>query len=837
MAGQIGNNEIRPQRLGRRGGPANLRGRGGRGRGRGGLRRGARGGRGNNRGANRNLAVANQLVDAEQDRLGELDALVQMALDDASLNGDQPNGNPPNPPGAGPGGGGGGGPGGPPGGPGGGGPPPPPHGPPIIPVRPPGIIKVAHSEDYGELSHEPTPVGVNGFQQWALAHFLAFGYTEKTVASALGQIMKWKNMGKYDLSVEEASRIIYDVYGKRDCRMPFHIKIKAWVNDWLYSWWESRPARIVAGVVGTIALGAVCWKLRKPRHRVALISSIAAVSYVYPRFFKSNIGVRNVKVIQTHCTQMDLLNDHKLDEGASITMPADLSGVKCKPKTLPVGFSFGLPYIWIPSTCVHNELNALVTRQLQPRVPFSVVGENAMRIARRHITGFLPQVSIDVPRQQWMQQFLAKYPLTRRQQIVRSMDRNLIADVRVKGFPKVEVMTGKPVESRKVRFISGFDDGYLAETGPEYYLWQKAMCKALWSNKVTRMANRFVYTGGLLADEIGEWFDRYKDRGYVFLLLDFSKFDSRNKSEVMQHLYKIYENHLSPELFHWLKETFHKFGTTSHGIKFSVEATVASGRIDTSFGNTLIVFMLAVAILYLLDPKYVEQAFISALGDDNNIALPEFNHSIDDIKRVSGHLGHEADGLIVRPTEYHLIEYCSQRCWQVQSNQSVLGPKIGRLLAKTFVCHKHVPERELEAHINGVMQGFKHYRFLPVFRAVYQRWFEKHKGPAKLFYGDSNPYRIQLKEDVKVDMTHVMEQFINVYGFDPTVLEREILQLEFNLGDTYTHPLIDKMLEVDGVSYTYGPADYCEYLNTVTGMGMTLTWWRDSVTNVVSRFI
>lgn len=491
---------------------------------------------------------------------------------------------------------------------------------------------------------------------------------------------------------------------------------------------------------------------------------------------------------------------------------------------LPIGFTIGLPYIWIPSSCIHNEANSLITRQLQPRVPFSVAGGHAMDVACVAVERFLGMCTIDTPRYDWMRVFLEKYSLARRQQILLTMNKSMIADVRVKGFPKVEVMVGKPCAKRKVRFVSGFDDGYLAETGPEYYLWQKAVCKMYWGSAISRNQAKFLYTGGLQGDEIGEWFDRLKDKGYTFLLLDFSKFDSRNKTEVMERLYRIYKKHLSRELYDWLEQTFHKFGKTSQGIKFSVEATVASGRIDTSLGNTLIVFMLAYAIMYLLDPGYLPQMYISALGDDNNIAVPDFHHTIEDIQRVSNHLGHEADGLIISPLEYHKIEYCSQRLWQIQPTRSVLGPKIGRLLAKTFVCHKNVPSDHLIEHISGVLLGFRCYRFLPVFRAFYQRWFELHTGPAKRYYGESNPHSIQLKTEYPIEHGLIYHQFVEVYGFDPTELEKDILELDLTVGLAFTHPQFDLMLEVDGVSYAYETEDYAHYLTMVSGTAETLNW-------------
>lgn len=652
---------------------------------------------------------------------------------------------------------------------------------------------------------------VSTYIDFVKAHFAAYGYTEKTHLSARANLLRWKAVSKAQLNTEQCVSIIDHVFEMRQFRVTAWTTLKMWFRDWWYDLTYNKMVYGLGAAITGIGLALALSKRRGSMKQILGLTSVIGVvtGLRHYKTVRSTMRVKTVKRLTDYCTQHPLTNEQVVDENAEVKMPDELR-VKCVSKSVPVGFSFGIDYAWVPRACTHNEMNALVTRQMQPRIPVTPEGLHALTVSRMIVGKFFNTVTLNESRADWLPKFLEKYPKNRRQQVLRSMD-DMIVDCRVDGFPKIEVMVGKPVSKRKVRFISGFSDGYLAETGPEYYLWQKAIIKAHWNVHEKALVKKFVYTGGMHADTIGEWFQIRKDMGRTILLLDMSKFDSRNKEAILGELYRFYESHLSDRLYHYLYETFNKFGKTKSGIKFHVEGTVASGRIDTSFGNTLIVFMCAVAILYMLDPHYLDDFDVSALGDDNNISVPEFHHTIDDIKRVSALIGHEADGLIITPDNYHNLEYCSQRVWQVQPNKSVLGPKVGRLLAKTFICHKYVPDNVLVEHIAGVLIGFKHFRWVPVFRAVYIRFFQCHPNvQPKRYYGDQNPHKITLSQDIDVCEETVLEQFEAVYGFRAEALEEEIMHLNFSMGDCYYHPLIDILNEVDGVSYTSGLEDVYE---------------------------
>lgn len=628
-------------------------------------------------------------------------------------------------------------------------------------------------------------------EDYILAHFVAFGYDAKSLKICLTKLPMWLHMGKIDMTMYNAIQEVYRVYSARRSRLSWSQWLEGLWNDYCYNLPNSWLARVVSGALA--AIGVVCF-VKKPKTSMVAIG-ILGLLWWKKRQKPEDGCMRKQLVIIDHCTGTSRVPD--IDDEAEVEL-GSCTRWKCIPREFHVGFSFGVEYAWVPRGCTHNELNALVTRQLQRRLPFDPVeGMRALNFATSLLNKLLPRAEINHPQNSWLDLFLQKYPKNRREAIRREWENNQYLDARVKGFPKIEVMVGKSVPDRKVRFISGFTDGYLAETGPEYYLWQKAMCDQWWSG-VEKTLRRLVYTGGMSAEEVGDWFAERIARGLMFWLLDMKKFDSRNKSVILAALNEFYKGRITKELLKRLNQSFHKHGSTPSGIKFTVEATMASGRIDTSMGNTIMVFLIVMAIMYMLElPEYD----LSALGDDNNSALPENDIPMQRIQEKATLLGHEVEGIIIKPHEYHLIEYCSQRLWNTGSRY-VLGPKIGRLLTKTFICHKNVRLSDLEDHIAGVLTGFKHYRWLPVFRVVYDVWFANHPN-AKIrpCYKDSNPHRMRLTTDIEVDPYVVDEQFQLVYGFDPWVLEAEIRQWTFPLGACYTHPLIDKLLEVDGVSY------------------------------------
>ena len=58
-----------------------------------------------------------------------------------------------------------------------------------------------------------------------------------------------------------------------------------------------------------------------------------------------------------------------------------------------------------------------------------------------------------------------------------------------------------------------------------------------------------------------------------------------------------------------------------------------------------------------------------------------------------------------------------------------------------------------------------------------------------------------MKTTLEIDPPTVEDFFFQVYGFYPEPLERWIETLEFGIGDCYQHPLMDIIMQIDGVAY------------------------------------
>ncbi len=659
-----------------------------------------------------------------------------------------------------------------------------------------------------------TDLSYNRFHTLVMVHFLTKGATPTTLREAQRMVFSWGHEVKNKILPSDQLLIINHIYS--DLRASWWFLVRMWIR-----WFIPHILTIALVFVVELCVENTLFPHTDGRnwqfHFDSLTFSFTFVYTmlnIYKMFRYKGIRQSTVKFLQDFCTNQKWVNDSltgklrggvndvciPIDDGATVDLP-DTTKLKCVCKQFSVGFSFGLKYIWIPRNCWHNELNALVTRQLQRRLPFNEeIGYQHMDAAFDTLVRHLTPVPAPIGSDELTKVFLDKYPMTRRAQIAKELEKVQVMDIRVAGFAKIEVMTGKPVTKRKVRFISGFSDGYLAETGPVYYHWQKSMIRHHWS---TNIWGKYTYTGGFTTDRVASWFAHFIERGYTFLLLDFGKFDSRNKTQVLNYLYAYYDKCFPPDLYQKLMATFHKHGVTKFGIKFSVEATVASGRIDTSMGNTLLSFLLITAVLHALDESYVDDAYISALGDDNNTALPDFHHSLDDIKAAGALFGHELDGLIIGPGEYHKIEYCNHRLWNIAPGRWAMAPKIGRLLSKTFVAHRHVPEHLLQKHFNGVMIGFEAVRWLPVFRAVYDTWMDRHGRTGQRYYSDTYDGKQVLTVQKDVDDSMVYDQFQLIYGFDPTSLEQDLTQLSYSLGSSYQDNRMDLILAADGVSYDF----------------------------------
>jgi len=183
-------------------------------------------------------------------------------------------------------------------------------------------------------------------------------------------------------------------------------------------------------------------------------------------------------------------------------------------------------------------------------------------------------------------------------------------------------------------------------------------------------------------------------------------------------------------------------------------------------------------------------------GDDNII----FVKTMIDLQTFVGHMLDMGQELVCQhrtPQQYNLLEYCSSRAWDVGGDRVIVG-KVGRVLAKMFVTTKKV---DVERHMYEVALGLRHYTWVPVLGVVIQSVLNGcYSRKVKALNTPKNPYQIYLRREIEVDEAVAYQFFEDVYGFDARVLERVLSNVDFSQpGKAYTHPLIQQIMDVDGV--------------------------------------
>jgi len=396
--------------------------------------------------------------------------------------------------------------------------------------------------------------------------------------------------------------------------------------------------------------------------------------------------------------------------------------------------------------------------------------------------------------------WVSKYPVTRRNALYRAktnldMDSTFWTPI-TKGFTKKEWLTGKDPKKRHPRMISGKTDEYLVMTGPQYHSWQKSMCKNLWGDLEARVSTPYVYSGGLDGFEVGEIVSYYESMGWRVFEGDYSRYDGHTEIEALEaelNFYKAFG--MSGEQLDLFRQQLTTKGTIN-GISYKHVGKRNSGVINTSFGNTIVGFMIVALARYEfgIDMRVIQ------LGDDNIIFVPP--NSTFELARfvnLATKLGHKLE---ITERTYDTLEYCSQMFVPVSDSLRIMCPKIGRFLAKSFMPKYDMNDQELIAHCSGVAQGYKNYSFLPVIEFLCSKLTDRaHSTPT-----------VKVENEFGVYLSH---KHVGTITFDRELIETYLMDRygassraicgEFNDVD-WTQPsisvesdLLNHILYIDGV--------------------------------------
>jgi len=433
----------------------------------------------------------------------------------------------------------------------------------------------------------------------------------------------------------------------------------------------------------------------------------------------------------------------------------------------------------------------------------------------------------------------------------------------------------EPVKTGVVvnRVISNVDPRLLGQFGPHFdcYISQY---KRVWANCV------FRYTSGLDATAVGELFGMMVERGMKIVAADMSRCDGHMTPEA----FEAYADHLrwcgmEEHVSEYVRVTArctkgsYRGISRSAGKRESVKVWTGvtlggmpSGISFTSLGTSEI--LMSVYALYMAVEYYIRhcdlfrgerptnedelttlihtifeamhtgtvpdgfrrnlETFIRAhclliqLGDDS-----VFGTTFDADKRMIETLftivGHDAD-VVNHGTNYDAVDFCSMWFWNYAPGKYVLGPKIFRSLAKSFM---HPTEKFVDPYIRKIDQdnveaiaqstqfacdsyiytvavGMRGYTFLPVLGRVLEQIITR-SSVAKFSHSPylmpDNPHKIFLHGVItNYDANLLERQFQAIYGYTSDAFA-QLLEHEWYTAGQFIYPdhVFDHCANVDGI--------------------------------------
>lgn len=358
------------------------------------------------------------------------------------------------------------------------------------------------------------------------------------------------------------------------------------------------------------------------------------------------------------------------------------------------------------------------------------------------------------------------------------------------------------------RLIQGRHPSYQITTGPTTYAFTKYLAW-LWNvdclpdstaDLLGRPRSNVVYTSGYTAEALGQLLQSQLDRlqalGRVVLSeSDFVRMDAHFKLIAVAIKNAQYDRLGCTKRFRkWIKKQADTVGTTTNGVKYKVPGTVKSGDGDTSSGDAEVNGVLIVIIFMIVSTL---NWFSMVLGDDSAVILLE-----QDVAKVRKRMDlvYKLSGFVVETifmTSPYDLEYLSGRFWPT-NHGLVFGPKIGRVLAKTYHSKKDYALNKGLAWVRAVALGLRlDVNFIPILRVVNRRVIELTEGVKPM------TIPIEVKPHAEGEHEAITETFLmmeHLYGLGSgAILACEDFIRE-NMKSpicTIDHPVITTIVEHD----------------------------------------
>lgn len=493
--------------------------------------------------------------------------------------------------------------------------------------------------------------------------------------------------------------------------------------------------------------------------------------------------------------------DTKLNEGANLEFE---HFKECPRQTIDIYGCVvpGAKFV-VPKTCQCNLISALKIRYLFDRsydVPtvnrFTKFAKSWMRDNVGLINEPVPTIA-EWGRTRYTNKRVGELESARLRPVTK-------ATLASKPFVKDETYVAKDADSFKPRLIQARHDEVLSRVGPLFYMISKFFV-ALFS--ITSM---YFYTSGASASELAAYAEGLYAKGHVYEM-DVSNWDGSMgpfilslelwfvRNIVMIDCFSLYgdRDELEKILHSWVKVWGSKV-TKFARVVYSCGWGRRSGDAWTSVFNTMFNFIF---VAFVCSELGVDLVGMMALGDDNVVA---FSHvvDVDKIVAIYAKLGMK---LVCRKPEFHDLEYCSGRFWNIGPHAK-WGVKPGKVLSKFGFNYKKHPTKVHKQLLHGTCVSLLPIAgHIPVLGALLRAVSDSARDQGiKVRYGDGNDNPHKTKSST-VDWPSIdtYVQFCRIYGLDlGDVLElEERIECTFSI-DSFPCELVDpifrRMVEVDG---------------------------------------
>ncbi len=656
-----------------------------------------------------------------------------------------------------------------------------------------------------------------------------------------------------------------------------------------YLWWKRFPARYAYYSVGVAFGSDVLSGLLKGTWSLArwvkpatvptaagfpfvglVLAFVLGLMYKFMKSRKTETKkefIYDPKRIKVAICNNSCLPAENIDPDAIIDFKVDNPmALACKPQfgNYPVITLFndnqGYRLPLIMASCHHNVLQAIYMRLLHDKQTVNKSGWDIRLYVMENWLRKLSNVYFGaVPYDKWLNRF----PTARRAVLDRAHKSAMMVETNPNSYEQRNIFVkrehyctaGRVYENGsmselsspkfKPRLISGPSDEYLTQTGPVTLALSNCL-KQVWNGSNTNVC----YVSGYTAEGLGRVFQKYLSDvgpGAIFVDNDCGDFDSCVRELQYGFEFAVYE-HMGIEkkymklLRYQLRKKLKVMWTSPElsGKLMTIAKIILnyrrnSGDGNTSCGNTIVNACLNRAIVGLV----FNTCKWMFLGDDMLCVAPNgtFIPSNDEFTRRGSELGFNCK--VSRRTRY-TVEFASGRFYPTTGG-IVWGMKIGRVLAKTFVCEKdftkHLdPKDAYRRWFVGVARGLlKDTSFIPILRRLIPKIIDT--------YGTGDEVEIVNEWKIRPSETHyandeTFDMLAEVYNLSPSeVLTLEDYICSCDLMQPLNHPLLWQIIDVDVPIKSDGaePSEVSNPLNkfylpgfatlVLTGIRMYRSWW------------